>query len=123
MTVSDGYVREPASDDVAAAYFTIRKRWLSGGDAGVVVSGAARTVSVHDLPGSPGHHESGPLVIEAGTTVSLAPGQGHVMLEDAVAPLLPGQWVSLMLRFDGADPVLLAVPVIPIGAEPPGGRK
>ncbi len=53
ITVYDAYVREPANDDVAAAYFSVR---------------------------------------------------------------------NLLLRFESAGDLLVSAPVIPIGAEPPGGR-
>jgi copper(I)-binding protein len=91
LTVYDAYVREPATDDVAAAYFAIRN---DGGEPDTLLSvdsGAAATASIHDLPGSAGHQASGPLTIEPGQTVRLRPGEGHIMLEEPVNAVRPGQ--------------------------------
>lgn len=123
ITVYDAYVREPATDDVAAAYFTIRNSGDRPDTLLSVDSGAAATVSVHDLPGAAGHQASGPLSVEPGQTVRLRPGDGHVMLKAPVAPIRPGQRITLLLRFLDAGPLLVTAPVIPIGAEPPGGRQ
>lgn len=123
ITVFDAYVREPATDDVAAAYFAIRNDGSAPDTLLSVHSGAAAAVSVHDLPGAAGHQASGPLTIEAGQTVRLRPGEGHVMLESPVSPITPGQQVTLLLRFQDAGELLVSAPVIPIGAEPPGGRQ
>ncbi|MGI8693909.1 MAG: copper chaperone PCu(A)C [Geodermatophilaceae bacterium] len=110
-------------DDVAAAYFSIRNDG-SGPDRLLSVdSGAAATVAIHDLPGAVGHEASGPLTIESCQTVTLRPAEGHVMLEAPVSPILPGQRITLLLRFEDAGELLVTAPVIPIGAEPPGGRQ
>ncbi len=122
ITVYDAYVREPATDAAAAACFPIRNE---GGESDTLVevdSGAAATVGVHDLPGAEGHQASAPLRTEAGQTVRLQPGEGHVMLAQPVSPIRPGERVTLLLRFADAGPLLVSAPVIPIGAEPPGGR-
>lgn len=123
ITVYDAYVREPATDDEAAAYFSIRNEGTASDTLLEVDSGAAATVGVHDLPGTDGHQASAPLRIEAGQTVSLRPGEGHVMLEGPVSPIRPGQRITLLLRFADAGPLLVSAPVIPIGAEPPAGRS
>jgi len=61
ITVYDAYVREPATDDVAAAYFSIRNDGSEPDRLLSVDSGAAATVAIHDLPGAVGHEASGPL--------------------------------------------------------------
>ena len=40
-----------------------------------------------------------------------------------MSPILPGQRITLLLRFEDAGELLVTAPVIPIGAEPPGGRQ
>ncbi|MBA2390640.1 MAG: copper chaperone PCu(A)C [Geodermatophilaceae bacterium] len=123
ITVYDAYVREPATEDVAAAYFAIRNDGNAPDRLLSVDSGAAGSVGVHDLPGAAGHETSEPLTIGPGQTVRLGPGDGHVMLESPVSPILPGQQVTLLLRFEDAGQLLVSAPVIAIGAEPPGGRQ
>lgn len=79
-------------------------------------------MSLHDLAGAPGHHAGGQLLIEPSSTVRLAPGQGHAMLEAPTAILAPGQTVTLVVTFARAGELGLRVPVLAIGTDPPGGR-
>lgn len=125
ITVVDAYVREPAVDDVAAAYFTVRNAGGSPDSLLSVRSDAAEEVAIHDLPGRPGHAgrmEAGSMLVPAGQSVTLSPGQGHVMLERPLVPLVPGEEVTLVLTFAKAGERTVTAPVIAIGVEPPGGR-
>lgn len=135
LAVYGAYVREPASPDTAAAYFSVtnlgdRSEHLTG-----LSSGAATSAAVHDVPAaggtasatpadpaegaSVGMTPSGPVEIRPGQTLTLSPGKGHVMLEGLIGPLVPGQQVSLLLTFEKAGQMLLDVPVIAIGAPAP----
>ena len=118
------YVREPASQDVAAAYLSIRNSGRTADSLESAYAGAAERTTLHGQPGvvSPGAHaDSGPIAVPAGGVVTLAPGRGHVMLEGLTGPLRPGDRVSLLLRFAKAGQVLLEAPVVAIGAPAPDG--
>lgn len=123
LWVYDGYLREPASPATAAAYFSVRNDGDETDELLSVTTAAAPVVSLHDLPGAPGHHAGGALPIEPGESVTLSPGHGHAMLENPVGPLEPGQRVSLVLTFAQAGSLRIDVPVIAIGSDPPGGRQ
>jgi copper(I)-binding protein len=124
LTVSNAYIRQPASPDVAAAYLTVRN---DGGDADRLSSaycGAATTTTVHGEQGAMqagGTAPETPVSIAANSVVTLSPGKGHIMLDKLTGTLRAGDTVSLLLRFDKAGQVLVEVPVIGIGAPAPGG--
>ena len=136
IAVRGGYIREPASPDVAAAYLSITDTGSQPDTLVSVYSGAALSATLHDIgptsaPGSTapapsstagaGHVPSGPLTLAAGATVTLAPGRGHIMLEDLTGTLRPGDVVSMVLAFQRAGQVLVDLPVIAIGAPTPTG--
>lgn len=124
LWVYDGYLREPASPATAAAYFSVRNDGDETDELLSVTSPAAPVVSLHDLPGAPGHHAGGSaLRIGPGESTTLSPGHGHAMLENPVGLLGAGQRVTLVLTFAQAGSVTLDVPVIAIGSDPPGGRQ
>ena len=52
--------------------------------------------------------------LPAGEEVRLAPLGSHVMLEDLVADLVPGETVELTLRFERASAVTFDVPIVPL---------
>jgi periplasmic copper chaperone A len=124
VTVTDAYIRAPASPDVAAAYLTVRN---DGGDADALVSaycGAARTTTVHGDSAAmqPGETAAQtPVALPANSVVTLKPAKGHIMLDGLTGPLQAGDTVSLLLRFQKAGQLLVEVPVIAIGAPAPGG--
>ncbi|MBC7799385.1 MAG: copper chaperone PCu(A)C [Gemmatimonadaceae bacterium] len=60
------------------------------------------------------------LPLPAGQPVSLAPGGLHIMLVDLKAPLVAGQMVDVVLRFQNAPAMELRVPVAPVGAQGAG---
>lgn len=125
MRVSGVYVREPASPGTAAAYLSLTNtgdledRLLSAS------TGAARTVTLHDVPGDSADgpdgtmDPTGPISVLGGDTVTLSPGHGHIMLEGLTGPLRAGDQVNLLLSFTRAGQVLVEAPVIAIGAPAP----
>jgi copper(I)-binding protein len=124
LTVSDAYIRQPASPDVAAAYLTVRNDGTTPDRLSSAYCGAATTTSVHadSAAMEPGQEaENTPLAVPANSTVSLTPAKGHIMLDKLTGTLKAGDTVSLLLRFDKAGQVLLDVPVISITAPAPGG--
>jgi copper(I)-binding protein len=124
LTVSDAYIRQPASPDVAAAYLTVRNDGKAADRLSSAYCGAAGTTSVHAdsaamVPGQ--EAENTPLKVPANSVVSLTPAKGHIMLDKLTGTLKAGDTVSLLLRFDKAGQVLIDVPVISITAPAPGG--
>ncbi|SOD75081.1 hypothetical protein SAMN05892883_4285 [Jatrophihabitans sp. GAS493] len=117
MEVTGAYVQEPASPDVAAAYFTMRNTTGTDDRLVEVVSGAAESTSLHTDSSMSVAAEGVP--VPAHQSVSLSVGHGHVMMQPLLGPLLPGQTVNLILRFQNSPSLTLAAPVIAIGAPVP----
>ena len=120
IVVSGAYVREPASPDVAAAYFTVYNTTGTDDTLISVASGAGESAALMTEDAGGGMQESAAgLRIPAHSSVTLKPGKGHVMIEHLVGTLRPGQYVNLELDFANAGPVNVSAPVIAINAEPP----
>ena len=117
IVVTNAYVREPASPDVAAAYFTISNTTDTDDTLISVDSGAGKSTSLHN--GSMAEMTDG-LQIPAHSSVTLSPGNDHVMIEDLLGPLKPGQTVNLQLTFAHNIPLIVQAPVISINAPAPG---
>ena len=66
---------------------------------------------------------AGGLPIEAGKTVSLAPGGYHLMLMQLKAPLKKGDKVPVTLTFEKAGKVDVTLDVQGIGAQQPSGMS
>jgi copper(I)-binding protein len=135
IIVRGGYLREPASPTVAAAYLSITNTGEQPDTLLSVYCGAARSTTLHDVPGaapatskasgggSGGHVPSGPVTIAPGATLTLSPGHGHLMLTELAGPLRPGDNVSLLLSFQRSGQVLVELPVLAIGALAPDGSR
>lgn len=120
IVVSGAYLREPASPDVAAAYFTVYNTTGTDDTLISVASGAGESAALMTEDAGGGMQESAAgLRIPAHSSVTLKPGKGHVMIEHLVGTLRPGQYVNLELDFANAGPVNVSAPVIAINAEPP----
>jgi copper(I)-binding protein len=117
IVVTNAYVREPASPDVAAAYFTISNTTDTDDTLIGVDSGAGKTTGLHN---SAMAEMTGGLRIPAHSSVTLSPGNGHVMIQDLLGPLQPGQTVNLQLTFAHNIPLIVEAPVIAINAPAPG---
>lgn len=118
IVVSGAYVREPASPDVAAAYFTVYNTTGTDDTLVSVASGAGEDAVLHsEVNGS--MTAAGELRIPAHSSVTLAPGKSHVMIEHLVGPLKPGQTVNLELEFARAGTVIVTAPVIGVNAPAP----
>lgn len=124
LTVSNIYIRQPASPDVAAAYLSVRNAGGSADSLRSAYSGAAKETLVHGAAGTMRAGEeadTSPVAVPADGTVTLSPGKGHIMLDGLTGTLRAGDRVSLLLRFATAGQVLVEAPVIAIGAPAPGG--
>jgi uncharacterized repeat protein (TIGR01451 family) len=85
-----------------------------------VTSGAGAVASVHAETDGVMSATNG-LTIPAKGSVTLSPGQGHVMVEKLYGTLKPGQTVNFVLTFRNAGQVVVTAPVIAIGAPAPTG--
>ncbi len=119
IVVSGAYVREPASPDVAAAYFTVYNTTGADDTLTSVITGAGQDAVLHDDVNGGMTVTPGGLRIPAHSSVTLSPGRGHVMIEHLVGTLKPGEIVDLELQFAKAGPVVVQAPVIAINAPAP----
>ena len=116
ISVTDAYIPQPATADVAAAYFTVTEH---GGRGDVLLSAASVPASQASLMqesqvGSAAESMTTlphGLAIPAQGAVVLGPGGYHLMLTDPASPLTAGGSVTLTLRFQRAGSVTFKVPV------------
>lgn len=115
IQITGAYLPQPASPDVAAAYFTVAD---SGDQADVLLSATSSPAAQAALmtESTSGGAESmtalaGGLPIPAHGRVTLGPDGYHLMLTDPATPLKQGGTVTLVLRFEHAGAVTLEVPV------------
>ncbi len=119
LSVTGGYVREPASPDVAAAYLVVH----NDGDAPDTLRGistvAATSVAVMAEQADGTMSDAGPVVVPPHGSVTLTPGHEHLMLAaPRPADVRPGGRLRLALLFDRAGELAVDVPVVAIGATP-----
>jgi copper(I)-binding protein len=115
IRITGAYLPQPATADVAAAYFTITD---TGDEADVLVSAtatpAAQTALMRESTNDGAESMTavtGGLPIPAHGQVTLAPGGYHLMLTNPAASLKQGDIVTLSLRFEHAGTVAIKVPV------------
>jgi copper(I)-binding protein len=121
IVVTGAYVREPASPDVAAAYFTVFNTTAVPDTLVSAATGAGEESILHlETDGSMTDTPNG-IVIPAHGTVVFKPSTGHVMIEKLFGPLLPGESVDIQLTFANAGQVVVSAPVIGIYDNPPTG--
>lgn len=123
LLLTHGYVPEPASPSVAAAYFTVRNDGASADTLTKVSSPAAADSGLHHYVTSSGGAERmvplrGGLRVPAHTTVTLHSGGVHVMLMKPTRTLHKGQHVTLRLIFRHAGKVTMSVPVVATSGAP-----
>ncbi len=122
IVVTDAYVRQPASPDVAAAYFTVTNTTGSPDRLVSVVTGAGQQSVLHTETANGNMVVAADgLLVPAHSSVTLSPGKGHVMIQKLYGALLPGQTVRVELDFTSAGTVVVTVPVIAINAPAPTG--
>ena len=118
VTVSDAYVREPASPDVAAAYLTITNNTHEALTLTSITSTSAR--SAHVMTELQGAMTDTTLTIPGHGSRMLKPDAAHVML-DSPHGVTKGRTVVLTLRFDGGTSVQVDAPVIGVLDPAPAG--
>lgn len=119
LTLGDGYVREPASPSVAAAYLTI----VNDGDAEDRLISVTSDVAEMVMPmtevsqGGVGTMTGlDEVVVPAGGAVRFQRGAAHLMLDPLTTVPAVGNTVTLTLTFERAGVVDAVMPVVPIGA-------
>lgn len=118
IVIGGAYVREPANDVNAAAYFTIFNTTGTDDVLTGLSTGAGASASVHtDDNGT--MVAVGNLTVPAHGSVVFEPGKFHVMIDKLYGPLKSGTTVNLQLAFTHAGDVLVTAPVRAIGAPAP----
>jgi hypothetical protein len=119
IVVGGAYVRQPANDINAAAYFTVYNTTATPDTLVSVSSGAGAQAGLHTDEGGQMTALASGLAIPAHGSVTLQPGKVHVMIEKLYGPIQAGQTVNLQLTFANAGEVLVTAPVIAITAPAP----
>jgi copper(I)-binding protein len=117
LRLTGGYIPQPASPDVAAAYVTVDNRGAVADTVTRVTTSVTTDVMAmtETNSGSVGTMtDLSSVVIPAHGSVSLTPGHAHLMLENPTRPLKLGDTVSMTITFAKAGTVTLAMPVVPL---------
>lgn len=117
LTISGGYIPQPASPDVAAAYLTITNTGAAPDvitkiTTNVTSSVTAMTETTGNGVGSMTELRS--VTVPAHGQVTFTPGHAHLMLANPTQPLRPGQQVRVTITFRHLGPVVVALPVVPL---------
>ncbi|WP_051450795.1 copper chaperone PCu(A)C [Actinospica robiniae] len=131
IRITDAYLPQPASPDVAAVYFLVAD---TSAQADVLLSATSvpsAQVSLMTESTSGGAESMTPLAdglpIPGNSEVALGPGGYHVMLTDPAVPLKQGGTVRLTLTFRDAGKVQVDVPITSLlsdaqtGSDPASG--
>jgi copper(I)-binding protein len=116
IKITDAYIPQPASPDVATAYFTVTD---VGSQGDVLLSATSKPASQASLmqESESGANAdtmtdiTGGLSIPANGAVELGPGGYHLMLTNPASTLRAGETVVLALHFKNSGTVTLNVPV------------
>ncbi len=115
----------PAGSKVGAGYMTITNKGAAADRLVSASSPVAGEVQVHEMTMQNGVAKMralpGGLPIEAGKTVTLAPGGNHLMLMGLKAPLKQGDKVPVTLNFEKAGKVDVTLDIQSVGAKQPSG--
>lgn len=124
LVLGNGYVPEPASPEVAAAYLTIVNTGDTAARLTAVHSDLAPVVMPMTETSSGGVGGMAPLndvLVPAHGSYRFRPGAAHLMLEQPHPVPAAGDTISLTLTFTPGGTVTLTLPVTPIGSPPPSG--
>jgi hypothetical protein len=117
----------PGGAQVGAGYMTITNKGTAADRLIAVASPAAGKVQIHEMSMDGGvmkmRELPNGLPIDAGKTVSLAPGGYHLMMMGLKAPLKAGDKVPVTLTFEKAGMVEITLDVQAIGGQPAGGMS
>jgi copper(I)-binding protein len=122
IVVTGAYVRAPVPPSrTAAAYFTLTNTSTSSDRLLSVQTSAGAAAVLHTVNADGSMSAAaGGVLVHPHSTLVLATGEGHVMIQHVYGTLAPGQRVELELDFEHAGAVHVVAPVIAVGAPAPG---
>jgi periplasmic copper chaperone A len=125
MHISQPWARAtPKGADDGAGYMTITNKGTTPDRVSCVSDDASSQCQIHSMTMEGGimrmRPVEGGLEIKPGQTVTLSPGGYHMMFVDLKHPLVQGQTVKVMLKFEHAGTVDVEFPIAAIGAPAPG---
>jgi copper(I)-binding protein len=116
LTITGGYIPQPASTDVAAAYLTVANRGTVADTITKVTTSVTLDVRAmtEATSGGIGTMTEFSVTVPAHGSISLAPGHAHLMLQKPTRLLRDGDKVSMTITFSHAGTITLTLPVVPI---------
>jgi periplasmic copper chaperone A len=121
LAVRAAYIPQPVSDSLAAGFLTIVNEGGETAELTSVSSDIARKVTVHETVGG-SMREMGRADVPAHGRLVLKSGGTHLMFEELKRRPKEGETVSVELRFAGAEPLRVEMPVKPATYAPKTGH-
>ncbi|MFE1170978.1 copper chaperone PCu(A)C [Streptomyces sp. NPDC058773] len=110
IAVSDAYLPQPVTQQMAGAYFTVKNNSDTAVKLTSVTSNVAKDISIHKTVGTKMEQVTS-LTVPANGTLELGHGGNHLMLMGLKDKPAKGDVITLRLHFTGADPVRVQVEV------------
>jgi copper(I)-binding protein len=114
----------PSGSKVAGGYLMIENKGPVGDKLLSASTGAAKKIEIHEMAVNHGvmtmRPVEGGLPIEPGHAVKFAPGGLHLMIVGLAAPLVQGDKVPVVLKFEKAGEIAVSFDVHAMGALAPG---
>ena len=126
LRITDAYVPQQASPDVAAAYFVVTNDGATADELTRVTSSVTSDITAMtetDNGSSGSMTDLTRVVVPAHGSFTFRPGRQHLMLEKPSKQLRQGDHVTLTLTFARAGTVRLVVPVTGFGGPADGGAS
>ena len=127
IIVSNGWTREIAPGQSAAAVYLIIANKGEGSDRLLNVESALGEASLHSTSSAEGVARMRPLKdgveIAPGSIVELRPGGTHIMLTGIQRRIAAGQSIELTLSFERSGKRPITVPVVSAGADAHSGMS
>ena len=117
LDLTGGYIPQPASPDVAAAYLRVANKGSVDDSITKVVTSVTADVMAMTEVNSGGvgtMTDLSAVTIPAHGSVNLTPGFAHLMLENPTRTLKQGDTVSVTITFAHAGTVTMTFPVVPL---------
>ncbi|HEY7432311.1 MAG TPA: copper chaperone PCu(A)C [Streptosporangiaceae bacterium] len=115
LTISGGYIPQPASPGVAAAYLTVTNHGPRPDTIRTVMTDVTAKVmpmTESDSGGVGSMTDLGPVTVPAHGSMSFTPGHAHLMLENPQRILKQGDRVRMTITFAQSGTVTLTLPVV-----------
>lgn len=114
----------PNGSKVAGGYLTIENKGTAPDKLLSASTDAVKKVEIHEMAVTDGimtmRPVEGGLPIDPGGTVKFAPGGLHLMIVGLTGPLVQGDKVPLLLKFEEAGEIAVSFDVRAMGAPAPG---